>query len=127
MILFRQNPPFHGLVVQKAPVHGLAHSTPLNNSQMMMTPFHPHQQHNSSQTMIVNISHLNLVGGSNPGECVRRVLRSVASNFVWSSYNVRGKKGKLPLLGTAVGSTMKRSDGTAGGRSPKWKFPIILK
>ncbi|CAL8357680.1 unnamed protein product, partial [Gadus morhua 'NCC'] len=53
------------------------------------------------------ISHLSLVGGSNPGECVRRVLRSVASIFVWSSYSLRGKKGKMPLLGTAVGSTIK--------------------
>ncbi|CAL8330284.1 unnamed protein product, partial [Arctogadus glacialis] len=55
------------------------------------------------------ISHLSLVGGSNPGECVRRVLRSVASNFVWSSYSLRGKKGKMPLLGTAVGSTIKQA------------------
>ncbi|CAL8391805.1 unnamed protein product [Arctogadus glacialis] len=55
------------------------------------------------------ISHLSLVGGSNPGECVRRVLRSVASNFVWSSYILRGKKGKMPLLGTAVGSTIKQA------------------
>ncbi|KAJ8277717.1 hypothetical protein GJAV_G00079020 [Gymnothorax javanicus] len=55
------------------------------------------------------ISHLSLVGGSNPGECVRRVLRSVASNYVWSSYSLRGKKGKLSLLGTAVGSTIKQA------------------
>ncbi|XP_056457472.1 uncharacterized protein LOC130391392 isoform X4 [Gadus chalcogrammus] len=55
------------------------------------------------------ISHLSLVGGSNPGECVRRVLRSVASNFVWSSYSLRGKKGKMPLLGTSVGSTIKQA------------------
>ncbi|XP_030210797.1 uncharacterized protein LOC115542615 [Gadus morhua] len=55
------------------------------------------------------ISHLSLVGGSNPGECVRRVLRSVASNFVWSSYSLRGKKGKMPLLSTAVGSTIKQA------------------
>ncbi|CAL8323165.1 unnamed protein product [Merluccius merluccius] len=55
------------------------------------------------------ISHLSLVGGSNPGECVRRVLRSVASNYVWSSYSLRGKKGKMPLLGTAVGSTVKQA------------------
>ncbi|XP_076135337.1 uncharacterized protein LOC143117474 [Alosa pseudoharengus] len=55
------------------------------------------------------ISHLSLVGGSNPGECVRRVLRSVASNYVWSSYSLRGKKGKMPLLGTAVGSTIKQA------------------
>ncbi|KAJ8272771.1 hypothetical protein GJAV_G00093240 [Gymnothorax javanicus] len=55
------------------------------------------------------ISHLSLVCGSNPGKRVRRVLRSVAPNYVRSSYSLRGKEGKLPLLGTAVGSAIKQA------------------
>ncbi|CAL8239732.1 unnamed protein product [Gadus morhua 'NCC'] len=69
----------------------------------------PYQSGQRNINATLEISHLSLVGGSNPGECVRRVLRSVASNFVWSSYSLRGKKGKMPLLGTAVGSTIKQA------------------
>ncbi|XP_067089380.1 uncharacterized protein [Osmerus mordax] len=53
------------------------------------------------------IHHLSLVSGSSPGECVRRVMRALATNAVWSSYSLRGKKGKLPLLGTALSTTIK--------------------
>ncbi|KAK0133111.1 hypothetical protein N1851_031515 [Merluccius polli] len=55
------------------------------------------------------VSHLRLVGGSNPGDCVRRVMRTIAANLVWSSFSLRGKKGKLPLLGTAVCTTIKQA------------------
>lgn len=52
--------------------------------------------------------HLSLIGGANPGECVRRVMRAVASNAVWSMYSLHGKREKLPLIGTTVCTIIKR-------------------
>lgn len=54
------------------------------------------------------ISHLGLVGGSNPGDAVRRVMRALATNRVWSSYSLRGKRGKLSLIGTTLCKIIKR-------------------
>ncbi|KAJ8290145.1 hypothetical protein GJAV_G00009230 [Gymnothorax javanicus] len=55
------------------------------------------------------VSHLSLISGTNPGECVRRVMRAIATNLVWSSYSLRGKKGKMALLGTLVCMTIKQA------------------
>ncbi|CAM4570494.1 unnamed protein product [Leuciscus chuanchicus] len=45
---------------------------------------------------------LSFIGGANPGECVRRVTRAVATNNVWSNYSLHGKWKKLPLTKTSV-------------------------
>ncbi|XP_046893968.1 uncharacterized protein LOC124479307 isoform X2 [Hypomesus transpacificus] len=55
------------------------------------------------------IHHLSLTGGATPGECVRRVMRSVATNAVWSCYSFKGKREKLPFIGTTVCTTIKQA------------------
>lgn len=55
------------------------------------------------------VSHLSLKSGTNPGQCVRRVMRAMASNLVWSAYSLRGRKGKLALLGTVLCMTIKQA------------------
>ncbi|XP_048019547.1 uncharacterized protein LOC125250810 isoform X3 [Megalobrama amblycephala] len=46
--------------------------------------------------------HLSLIGGANPGECVRRVMRAVATNNVWCHYSLHGKRKKLALIKTTT-------------------------
>ncbi|KAG1937856.1 hypothetical protein F2P79_018044, partial [Pimephales promelas] len=41
------------------------------------------------------VHHLSLFGGKTPGDAIRRILRSVALNCVWSHYSMKGRKGKL--------------------------------
>ncbi|KAI2647367.1 Flavonol 4'-sulfotransferase [Labeo rohita] len=45
---------------------------------------------------------LSLVGGSSIGDAVRRILRKVATNEAWSNYSLKGRKGKLPFMGTSL-------------------------
>ncbi|KAL1276988.1 hypothetical protein QQF64_023661 [Cirrhinus molitorella] len=52
--------------------------------------------------------HLSLIGGANPGECVRRVMRAVATNSVWSHYSLHGKRKKLALIKTSTCKVMTR-------------------
>ncbi|KAJ8273942.1 hypothetical protein GJAV_G00107240, partial [Gymnothorax javanicus] len=51
--------------------------------------------------------HLSLIGGSNPGECVRPVMRAMANNAVWSNYSLHRKRDKLPLIGMTVSTVIK--------------------
>ncbi|KAK7123217.1 hypothetical protein R3I94_020116 [Phoxinus phoxinus] len=53
--------------------------------------------------------HLCLIGGANPGEATRRIMRAVASSSVWKNYSLHGKKGKKTLLHTAVYQVIKRA------------------
>ncbi|KAK7166937.1 hypothetical protein R3I94_001357 [Phoxinus phoxinus] len=53
--------------------------------------------------------HLSLIGGANPGEATRRIMRAVASSSVWKNYSLHGKKGKKTLLHTAVYQVIKRA------------------
>ncbi|XP_077081855.1 uncharacterized protein LOC143735568 [Siphateles boraxobius] len=53
--------------------------------------------------------HLSLIGGANPGEVTRRIMRAVASSSVWKNYSLHGKKGKKTLLHTAVYQVIKRA------------------
>ncbi|KAG7471836.1 hypothetical protein MATL_G00102190 [Megalops atlanticus] len=46
--------------------------------------------------------HLSLIGGPNPGQNTRRVMRAVASYHVWREFSLKGEKGKRPLLNTRV-------------------------
>ncbi|KAJ8257301.1 hypothetical protein GJAV_G00184130 [Gymnothorax javanicus] len=55
------------------------------------------------------IHHLSLIGGSNPGECVRRVMRALANNAVWSNYSLHGKRDKLPLIGMTASTVIKQA------------------
>ncbi|XP_056595806.1 uncharacterized protein LOC130414116 isoform X1 [Triplophysa dalaica] len=48
------------------------------------------------------IQFLSMVGGSSIGDVVRRILRKIASNEVWSNYSLKGRKGKLPFMGTSL-------------------------
>ncbi|XP_062320708.1 uncharacterized protein LOC134022965 [Osmerus eperlanus] len=45
---------------------------------------------------------LKLTGGSSIGDAVRRILRKVATNETWSNYSLKGRKGKLPFMGTTL-------------------------
>lgn len=40
---------------------------------------------------------LTSTGGSKLQETVRRMMRKIATNGVWSSYSLRGRKGKVSL------------------------------
>lgn len=53
------------------------------------------------------IDHLSLIGGANPGHCVRRVMRAVAANIVWSHFSLKGKNEKLPLIDTTLCKVIK--------------------
>ncbi|XP_039539680.1 uncharacterized protein LOC120487547 isoform X2 [Pimephales promelas] len=53
--------------------------------------------------------HLSLIGGANPGEVTRRIMRAVASSGVWKNYSLHGKKGKKTLLHTTVYQVIKRA------------------
>ncbi|XP_048010281.1 uncharacterized protein LOC125244242 [Megalobrama amblycephala] len=55
------------------------------------------------------IHHLSLIGGANPGDCVRRVMRAVATNIVWSHFSLKGKREKLPLIDTTVCKVIKHA------------------
>ncbi|XP_051980683.1 uncharacterized protein LOC127641953 [Xyrauchen texanus] len=55
------------------------------------------------------IHHLSLIGGANPGDCVRRVMRAVATNIVWSHFSLKGKREKMPLIDTTLCKVIKRS------------------
>lgn len=46
--------------------------------------------------------HLSLISGASPGECVRRVMRAVATNNVWSHYSLHGKRKKLALINKTI-------------------------
>ncbi|XP_026106251.1 uncharacterized protein LOC113078146 [Carassius auratus] len=46
---------------------------------------------------LMKTHHLCLVGGPNPGENTRRVMRAVASYGVWKEFSLKGKKVKRPL------------------------------
>ncbi|XP_042599857.1 uncharacterized protein LOC122140409 [Cyprinus carpio] len=48
------------------------------------------------------IQFLSLMGGSNIGDAVRRILRKIATNEAWSNYSLKGRKGKLTFIGTAL-------------------------
>ncbi|KAL1279587.1 hypothetical protein QQF64_026260 [Cirrhinus molitorella] len=48
------------------------------------------------------IQYLSLLGGSSIGDAVRRILRKVATNEAWSNYSLKGRKGKLPFMGTSL-------------------------
>ncbi|XP_072020152.1 uncharacterized protein [Amphiura filiformis] len=43
------------------------------------------------------IRHLSLVGGHDLNETIRRVMRKLGTNNLWSSYSVLGRKGKLSI------------------------------
>ncbi|KAI2646470.1 von Willebrand factor A domain-containing protein 3A [Labeo rohita] len=53
--------------------------------------------------------HLSLVGGPNPGENTRRVMRAVASYNVWKEFSLKGKKGKRPLQNMNVMKVIKKA------------------
>ncbi|CAM4681861.1 unnamed protein product [Leuciscus chuanchicus] len=55
------------------------------------------------------IHHLSLIGGANPGDCVRRVMRAVATNIVWSHFSLKGKREKLPLIDTTLCKVIKHA------------------
>ncbi|CAM4735454.1 unnamed protein product [Leuciscus chuanchicus] len=51
--------------------------------------------------------HLSLIGGPNPGENTRRVMRALASYSVWKGFSLKGKKGKRPLLNMNIMKVIK--------------------
>ncbi|XP_067276014.1 uncharacterized protein [Pseudorasbora parva] len=53
--------------------------------------------------------HLSLVGGPNPGENTRRVMRAVASYSVWKEFSLKGKKGKKPLENMTILKVIKKA------------------
>ncbi|ROL46697.1 hypothetical protein DPX16_12590 [Anabarilius grahami] len=53
--------------------------------------------------------HLSLVGGPNPGENTRRVMRAVASYSVWKEFSLKGKKGKRPLQNMTIMKVIKKA------------------
>ncbi|XP_051956476.1 uncharacterized protein LOC127625307 isoform X2 [Xyrauchen texanus] len=55
------------------------------------------------------IHHLSLIGGANPGDCVRRLMRAVATNIVWSHFSLKGKREKLPLIDTTLCKVIKHA------------------
>ncbi|KAL2102149.1 hypothetical protein ACEWY4_001317 [Coilia grayii] len=46
--------------------------------------------------------YLSLMGGSSPSDTVRRILRRIATNNVWETYSLKGRKGKTPFIGTTL-------------------------
>ncbi|KAL2081054.1 hypothetical protein ACEWY4_022907 [Coilia grayii] len=52
------------------------------------------------------VSHLSLKSGTSDGDCIRRMMRAIATNHVWSAYSLRGKKGKRALFGTVLCTTI---------------------
>ncbi|CAM4652748.1 unnamed protein product [Leuciscus chuanchicus] len=53
--------------------------------------------------------HSSLVGGPNPGENPRWVMRAVASYSVWKEFSLKGKKGKRPLLNLTIMKVIKKT------------------
>ncbi|XP_077088400.1 uncharacterized protein LOC143740221 [Siphateles boraxobius] len=53
--------------------------------------------------------HLSLVGGPNPGETTRRVMRALASYSVWKEFSLKGKKGKRPLQNLNIMKVIKKA------------------
>ncbi|XP_046896215.1 uncharacterized protein LOC124480701 isoform X1 [Hypomesus transpacificus] len=56
----------------------------------------------SLQQQKIMTKFLKLMGGSSIGDAVRRILRKVATNETWSNYSLKGRKGKLPFMGTTL-------------------------
>lgn len=42
----------------------------------------------------LQVHYLSLLGSKTPGDAVRRVLRTIATNNVWAQYSMKGRKGK---------------------------------
>nr|XP_055036501.1 uncharacterized protein LOC129423983 isoform X2 [Misgurnus anguillicaudatus] len=40
------------------------------------------------------VHYLSLLGGKTPGDAIRRVLRTIGTNSLWSKYSMRGRKGE---------------------------------
>jgi len=53
---------------------------------------------------------LSSMGGSSLGDTVRRMLRKIGTPTLWSQYNLKGRKGKLPFAETALYKQMKSKD-----------------
>ncbi|KAJ7992957.1 hypothetical protein DPEC_G00267460 [Dallia pectoralis] len=53
--------------------------------------------------------HLSLIGGANPGDCARRLMRSIATSHVWKHFSLHGKRGKKTFHNTTVYFVIKRA------------------
>ena len=58
---------------------------------------------------VLQIQYLGSIGGRDLADTVRRVLSAVATDAVWSSYSVHGKKGKKPLKSMALFNVITRT------------------
>ena len=54
----------------------------------------------------VQTAYLTSMGGHNVADTVRRCVKRLGTNALWSSYSLKGKKGKLAVLDLAITSVL---------------------
>lgn len=42
------------------------------------------------------------LGGNSLADTVRRIIRKLGTNSLWSHYSLKGRKGKIPLIGLPI-------------------------
>ncbi|XP_076857404.1 uncharacterized protein LOC143511712 [Brachyhypopomus gauderio] len=55
------------------------------------------------------IRYLSLQGGGSLGDAVRRMLRKIGSNSLWTEYSFKGRKGKLSFEGLPINDVIIRA------------------
>ncbi|XP_034557600.1 uncharacterized protein LOC117825766 isoform X2 [Notolabrus celidotus] len=48
------------------------------------------------------VDYLSLLGGTTPGDSVRRIMRRIGTNALWANYSLKGRKGKRKFQDLAI-------------------------